>query len=239
MIPLRLDQGPTITGEQKPVLLQHGRQFEAARAPRPTGRPTIRWASPDGEHRGRASDTARRAPRPPPAGRAAAARPPSAAGCRPALRRAPGRPVPGRRPRRRPRSTTSRARLLGGGDPVGGAAAPVSISVGTRGEVNSGSEKSRSRLALTTAIAGAGPCPAAARRRGEVLTRARRAVPLLAYRFRTDDHHVRQRRAACRRSACRRRTRWAANGRRAGRRRRAWRPCWRAARPPRPRGGSG
>ncbi|MEY9485442.1 hypothetical protein RKD26_001236 [Streptomyces calvus] len=35
--------------------------------------------------------------------------------------------------------------------------------MGTTGEVNSGSEKSRSRLAVTTAIAGAGACPAASR----------------------------------------------------------------------------
>ncbi|RSN85545.1 hypothetical protein DMH26_33985 [Streptomyces sp. WAC 05379] len=39
----------------------------------------------------------------------------------------------------------------------GAAAAPVRISVGTEGEVNSGRLKSRSRLALITAMAGAGP----------------------------------------------------------------------------------
>ncbi len=45
----------------------------------------------------------------------------------------------------------------------GAAAAPVRMSVGTRGEVNSGSVKSSSRLAVTIAIAGTGVCPAASR----------------------------------------------------------------------------
>ena len=107
--------------------------------------------------------------------------------------------------------------------------------MGTSGEVNSGSEKSRSRPAVTTATAGAGACPAAARGPANCVPRAGRAGTPPGVPF----PHRRPRRprgpAARRRSACRRRRRWAGSVRRAGRRRPAWTPCWPAASPDRPR----